>query len=184
MIKHEKNLKMRELRKAFDPPFTLKELARQAGVSYSTVWNLENGYDEMVKPGIMQKVCEILGAEPLTLFPSEMARWNQYSARYGTKRAVTGSVQSTAISQSGRVTLPIKEQGGIDVLHHHRFFTLIDICPSLDFESERDVEQILRQMTPDELRNLYHFCSNPEKAVIHLNRTAKKLGLTRVKLRK
>ena len=184
---------MRALRKGHLPPLTLKELAREAGVSYSTVWNLENGYDETVKPTLMNKVAEILGYDVLLSFPSEMARWKQYSSRYGTTGAETGSAQSAAtggsdqsatMCRSGQVTLPIKEQGGIDVLHHHRFYTLIDICPSLNFECERDVEQILRQMTPSELRNLYHSCSNSEKVVMHLNRAAKRLGLTAVKLRK
>jgi transcriptional regulator with XRE-family HTH domain len=173
-MRPEKNLRMRELRKAFDPPLTLKELARHAGVSYATVWNLENGYDDMVKPAIMQKVCEILGVEPVTLFPSEMARWNQYSSLNPNLSA------STAILNAGPISVPL----GIDVLHNHRFYTLIDICPRLDFECERDVELILRQMTPNELRNLYNSCSDPEKAVMHLNRTAKRLGLKAVELRK
>jgi len=68
-VKNKKPSKLRELRKGQN--LTLQELARKARVSYTTVWNLENGPEEKVDSRIKYKVSEILGVDPAALFPSE-----------------------------------------------------------------------------------------------------------------
>jgi transcriptional regulator with XRE-family HTH domain len=69
---------MRELRKVQNPPLTLKELARRAGVSYTTVWNLENGPEEKVKSEIKIKVARALGVSSARLFDSEVPGERNY----------------------------------------------------------------------------------------------------------
>jgi transcriptional regulator with XRE-family HTH domain len=68
-MKNQKPSKLRELRKAQN--LTLQELARKARVSYTTVWNLENGPEEEVRSQIKRKVAWVLGVNSATLFPSE-----------------------------------------------------------------------------------------------------------------
>jgi transcriptional regulator with XRE-family HTH domain len=74
-VKNKKPSKLRELRKAQN--LTLHELARKARVSYTTVWNLENGPEEKVRSDTKYRVAEVLGVDPETLFPSE-ARLQRY----------------------------------------------------------------------------------------------------------
>jgi len=69
---------MRELRKAQHPPLTIKELARRAGVSYTTVWNLENGPEEKVHSDIKVKVARVLGVSSARLFDSEVPGERNY----------------------------------------------------------------------------------------------------------
>ena len=77
-MKRKKPLKLRDLRKAQNPPLTLQELARRAGVSYTTVWNLENGPEERVRSDIKYKVARVLGVEAWELFQSEAVRERHY----------------------------------------------------------------------------------------------------------
>lgn len=77
-MQDKKTSKLRELRKSQNPPLTLKELAHRAGVSYTTVWNLENGPEEKVRSDIKYKVARILGASATKLFPSEAVRERRY----------------------------------------------------------------------------------------------------------
>jgi transcriptional regulator with XRE-family HTH domain len=77
-MKSKKPSKLRDLRKAQDPPLTLQELARRAGVSYTTVWNLENGPEEKVHSKIKYKVARVLGVNAWELFPSEAVLERHY----------------------------------------------------------------------------------------------------------
>ena len=42
---------------------TLRELEEEAGVSYNTIWRLENGYDE-ARASTIRKLAAALGVEP------------------------------------------------------------------------------------------------------------------------
>lgn len=43
-----------------------RELAREAGLAYGTVWRLENGFPE-ARTGTIRKLAKALGVEPKTL---------------------------------------------------------------------------------------------------------------------
>lgn len=157
---------MRELRKAHNPPLTLKELAHKAGISYTTVWNLENGREEKVHSKFKNKVAQVLGVHAKDIFPSESVNW---------ERVLSEVIRLFGEKAAARVS-------GKPIQYHHRFDTLEDLCPGVNFESELDVNEILRQMTRDELGKLYHFCVTPEEAIKQLNQAAKRLGLRPVRL--
>jgi DNA-binding XRE family transcriptional regulator len=178
-MKRKKLSKIRQLRKAQDPPLTLKELARKAGVSYTTVWNLENGPEEKVHPDIKHKVAQALGADAMDLYPSEEARWNKLVLRFEELRS-----QAADSGITRREAWRLMKRDGIPIGYHHRFHTLMDICPSLNFECELDADEILRQMSPRELRALYHSSSKPREVIKRLNQLAKRLGLNAVGLKK
>jgi DNA-binding XRE family transcriptional regulator len=183
-MRNNKPSKMRELRKTQNPPLTLKELARKAGVSYTTVWNLENGQEEKVDPEIKHKVARVLGGDATVLFPSEATR-----VRIDPLASKIGRAFDDIYAQLEE-RFPIKEvrslmkKAGIPTGGYYRLNTLMDFCPNLEFKYELDVENILRQMTPKELGNLYHSGLTPEDAVKHLNRAAKRLELRAVELKK
>ena len=172
-------------RKAKKPPLTLKELARRAGVSYTTVWNLENGPEEKVDLDIKRKVARILGADVIDLFPSVEDEYQQLLGEfYDYLQEHFAQAKKTGEALSLRDAWDTLEHKKVPFIYHHRFRTLMDICPSLDVESKIDVDKILEQMTPQELGNLYHSSSTPEEAIKHLNRAAKRLGLRAVEIRK
>lgn len=56
--------KLKELRKR--RVLTLRELEEVSGVSYNTIWRLENGHTE-AQPRTIRKLARALGVEPETL---------------------------------------------------------------------------------------------------------------------
>ena len=176
---------MRLWRKAGKPPLTLKEIAHRAGVSYTTVWNLENGPEEKVNLDIKRKVARVLGTDVIELFPSVEDEYQQLIGEfYDYLQEHFAHAKKTGLALSLRDTWDMIEHKQVPFIYHHRFRTLMDICPSLNVESKIDVDKILQQMTPHELGNLYHSSSTPEEAIKHLNRAAKRLGLRAVELKK
>jgi transcriptional regulator with XRE-family HTH domain len=184
-MKANKTSLMHVARKAQEPPLTLKELARRAGVSYTTAWNLENGPEEKVHLDIKRKVAHVLGADVIELFPSVDDEYQQLIGEfYDYLQEHFAHAKKTGEALSLRDAWDMIEHKGIPFIYHHRFRTLMDICPTLDAESRIDVDKILQQMTPRELGNLYHSSSTPEEATKLLNRAAKRLGLRAVELKK
>lgn len=172
-------------RKGMKPPLTLKELARRAGVSYTTVWNLENGPEEKVGLDIKRKVAQVLGAEVIELFPSVEAEYQElFGEFYGYLLEHFAHAKKTGLALPIKDAWDMIEHKEVPFIYHHRFRTLMDICPSLNVESRSDVDKILQQMTPHELGNLYHSSSTPEEAIKHLNRAAERLGLRAVEPKK
>jgi transcriptional regulator with XRE-family HTH domain len=53
--------KLRELRRR--RVLTLRELEEESGVSYNTIWRIENGYRE-ARPSTIRKLAAALGVEP------------------------------------------------------------------------------------------------------------------------
>ena len=179
VMKDKKPSKMRELRKSHTPPLTLKELSQKAGVSYTTVWNLENGPEERVDPDIKHKVAQALGVRATELFPSEPVRVLTQISR--AVEFLNDQMQGTLYTKELRRFL---KQNVAPIGRYHRLNTLIDFCPSLEFKYEIDVENILRKMTPDELGDLFQSGLTPGEAIRQLNRAAKRLGLRPVELKK
>ena len=172
-------------RKGMKPPLTLKDLARRAGVSYTTIWNLENGPEEKVHLDIKRKVARVLGADVIELFPSVEDEYQQLIGEfYAYLQEHFAHAKKTGLALPIRDVWDMIEHKEVPFIYHHRFRTLMDICPSLDVESRTDVDKILQQMTPHELGNLYHSSSTPEEATKLLNRAAKRLGLRAVELKK
>ena len=60
--------KLRELRRR--RVLTLRELEEESGVSYNTVWRIENGYRE-ARPSTIRKLAAALGVEPEELVKIE-----------------------------------------------------------------------------------------------------------------
>lgn len=60
--------KLRELRRR--RVLTLRELEEESGVSYNTIWRIENGYRE-VRPSTIRKLAATLGVEPEELVKIE-----------------------------------------------------------------------------------------------------------------
>ncbi len=56
--------KLRELRRR--RVLTLRELERESGVSYNTIWRLENGYRQ-ARPSTIRKLATALGVDPAEL---------------------------------------------------------------------------------------------------------------------
>ena len=172
-------------RKAKKPPLTLKELARRAGVSYTTIWNLENGPEEKVGLDIKRKVAKVLGIEVYELFPSVEDEYQQLMGEfYGYLLEHYAHAKKTGSALPIRDAWDMIENKEVPYIYHHRFRTLMDICPGLDIESKIDVDKILEQMTPRELGNLYGSSSTPKEAIKHLNLAAQRLGLKTVELKK
>jgi len=177
---------MRELRKAQVPPLTLKELASKCGVSYTTVWNLENGRGEHVSFAIHWKVAAVLGVDPINIFPSAANRLKK-AMIYFTERNKRRSVEYIARMEMREMMLEAEEQRRADRAtammdrpprsRHYLLLTLFDFCINLKFEDETNAELILRRMTPDELGDLFHSGLTQEGAIDHLNRAALRLGL-------
>ena len=64
--------KLRELRKR--RVLTLRELGEVSGVSYNTIWRLENGYTQ-ARPSTIRKLASALGVEA-----EELIRWEDTDA--------------------------------------------------------------------------------------------------------
>ena len=60
--------KLRELRRR--RVLTLRELEEESGVSYNTIWRIENGYRE-ARPSTIRKLATALGVEPEELVKIE-----------------------------------------------------------------------------------------------------------------
>ena len=60
--------KLRELRRR--RVLTLRELEEESGVSYNTIWRIENGYRE-ARPSTIRKLAAALGVEPQELLKIE-----------------------------------------------------------------------------------------------------------------
>jgi len=60
--------KLRELRRR--RVLTLRELEQESGVSYNTIWRLENGYTA-ARPSTIRKLAATLGVEPEELIVVE-----------------------------------------------------------------------------------------------------------------
>ena len=60
--------KLRELRRR--RVLTLRELEVESGVSYNTIWRIENGYRE-ARPSTIRKLAAALGVEPEDLVKIE-----------------------------------------------------------------------------------------------------------------
>jgi transcriptional regulator with XRE-family HTH domain len=60
--------KLRELRRR--RVLTLRELEEESGVSYNTIWRIENGYRE-ARPSTIRKLAAALGVEPEELVKIE-----------------------------------------------------------------------------------------------------------------
>ncbi len=56
--------KLRELRRR--RVLTLRELEGESGVSYNTIWRLENGYRQ-ARPSTIRKLATALGVDPAEL---------------------------------------------------------------------------------------------------------------------
>jgi transcriptional regulator with XRE-family HTH domain len=56
--------KLRELRRV--RVLTLRELEEESGVSYNTIWRLENGHRQ-ARPSTIRKLATALGVEPAEL---------------------------------------------------------------------------------------------------------------------
>jgi transcriptional regulator with XRE-family HTH domain len=56
--------KLRELRRL--RVLTLRELEEESGVSYNTIWRLENGYRQ-ARPSTIRRLAAALGVEPAEL---------------------------------------------------------------------------------------------------------------------
>ena len=56
--------RLRELRRL--RVLTLRELEEESGVSYNTIWRLENGYRE-ARPSTIRKLAAALGVDPAEL---------------------------------------------------------------------------------------------------------------------
>ena len=56
--------KLRELRRL--RVLTLRELEEESGVSYNTIWRLENGYRQ-ARPSTIRRLAVALGIEPAEL---------------------------------------------------------------------------------------------------------------------
>lgn len=61
-------MKLRELRRV--KVLTLHELEEVSGVSYNTIWRLENGRTE-AQPRTIRKLAKALGVEPYDLIEGE-----------------------------------------------------------------------------------------------------------------
>lgn len=165
---------MHKLRKSQDPPLTLMALALKAGVSYTTVWNLENGDEAKVDPEIKRRVAKVLGAQSEILFKSEVARIKRDEALlYRIQRGLEEDYKKGIITEAQ-----------FSLTRHHLLLTLFDFCPGLKFEYELEVEDILTKMTSDELGDLFHSGLTKEEAIDHLNRAALRLGLKAPELRR
>lgn len=184
---------MRELRKAQVPPLTLKELASKCDVSYTTVWNLENGRGKYVSFAIHWKVAEVLGVDPIKIFPSAANRLRQALINF-TERNKQRLDEYIARIKMREMMLEAEEQRSADRAtammdrpprsRHYLLLTLFDFCINLKFEDETDAELILRRMTPDELGDLFHSGLIQEEAIDHLKRAALRLGLEAPALKK
>lgn len=53
--------KLRELRRR--RVLTLRELEEESGISYNTIWRLENGHND-ARPSTIRKLAAALGVEP------------------------------------------------------------------------------------------------------------------------
>jgi transcriptional regulator with XRE-family HTH domain len=60
--------KLKELRRR--RVLTLRELEDESGVSYNTIWRIENGYRE-ARPSTIRKLAAALGVEPEELVSIE-----------------------------------------------------------------------------------------------------------------
>ena len=60
--------KLKELRRR--RVLTLRELEEESGVSYNTIWRIENGYRE-ARPSTIRKLAAALGVEPQELVKIE-----------------------------------------------------------------------------------------------------------------
>jgi transcriptional regulator with XRE-family HTH domain len=60
--------KLKELRQR--RVLTLRELEEESGVSYNTIWRLENGHTE-ARPSTIRKLAVVLGVEPAELIVVE-----------------------------------------------------------------------------------------------------------------
>lgn len=60
--------KLRELRRR--RVLTLRELEEESGVSYNTIWRLENGHND-ARPSTIRKLATALGVEPEELVAVE-----------------------------------------------------------------------------------------------------------------
>ena len=60
--------RLRELRRL--RVLTLRELEEESGVSYNTIWRLENGHREG-RPSTIRKLARALGVQPAELVVSE-----------------------------------------------------------------------------------------------------------------
>ncbi len=56
--------RLRELRRR--RVLTLRELEEESGVSYNTIWRLENGYRQ-ARPSTIRKLARALGVDPAEL---------------------------------------------------------------------------------------------------------------------
>jgi len=56
--------RLRELRR--QKVLSMRELEEMSGVSYNTIWPLENGYTG-AQPRTIRKIAEVLGVEPAEL---------------------------------------------------------------------------------------------------------------------
>jgi transcriptional regulator with XRE-family HTH domain len=68
VIMEVKVAKLKELRQR--RVLTLRELEEESGVSYNTIWRLENGYTE-ARPSTIRKLAAALGVEPEELIVVE-----------------------------------------------------------------------------------------------------------------
>jgi transcriptional regulator with XRE-family HTH domain len=54
--------------------YTLRELAERAGVSFFTIWSIEQGRTKRPHPGTLMKLAHALAVEPEELLPGEMGK--------------------------------------------------------------------------------------------------------------
>jgi transcriptional regulator with XRE-family HTH domain len=182
IMKKQARSKLHKLRKAHKPPLTLQELARKAGVSYTTVWNLENGLDETVHPDIKDKIANVLGVSTIALLASEAARVDPFLTQISRAlEYINDQVQETMLGKELHQAIKKKIDS---ISRYHRLSTLLDFCPRLEFKYETDAVEILRKMTPNELGTIYRSGLTPDEVIRLMNRIAGRLGLRPVQLKR
>ena len=154
----------------------MKALAAKCGVSYATIWLLENYQETKVSPEIKQRVAKALVVDAVSLFKTEAMRYNDML------HELVDQMKKGHILK--REAHRILKAEGFQPSRHHLLSTLLDFCPGLNFEYEDDAEDILVKMTPDELGDLFHSGLTQEEAIDHLNRAALRLGLKAPELKK
>jgi len=129
---------------------SLREIARQAGVNYVQVWQLERGYLDGVSAVVKAKVAGVLKIEMCRLFPGEVA-----------------AVQN--------VVRGLEEYG-----RHWLLLTLLDFCPNLHFKDYADEAKtvvVLKKMDKEELGALFHSGLTENEAWDHIVHAAKRCRL-------
>jgi len=128
------------------------ELASGAGISIATIFNIEHGYDATTTEETKKKIADFFKVDIDDIFPAEMV----------------GSITKEEYFRQQRMKKS----------RHHLLLTLLQFCPDLLFADESKAETVLQKMTTEELGELLYSGLTEEDAMEHLEKAAKKYGLT------